>query len=261
MAQRRSPATALTTRRAARIQETLREQVILTPPPSLRSPAIVAGADVSYNRGDDTIWSAVVVMAYPSMEIIETAGKEGRATFPYIPGYLSFREIPILMKAFDKLRTVPDVILCDGQGIAHPRRVGLASHLGLLLGIPTIGCAKSLLIGSHGAIKPARGSRTPLRDSGQRIGTVLRTRDRVAPLFISPGHLIDHVTATRITLACCKGLRLPEPTRQAHLEVNRLRKKSSRTLSSTRSGLSYRKSPAPSNLRKKRVRRASAGRS
>jgi len=213
----------LSVRRAARIQESLRPHIILRAPRALRAPRLVAGADVSYDPYSDTIWSAVVVFGFPGMEILDRAGAQGRATFPYIPGYLSFREIPILVKALERIRRVPDLILCDGQGIAHPRGFGLASHLGLLLGIPTIGCAKSRLVGEHGPVGRSRGAASALMYGGRRVGTVLRTREGVNPIYVSPGHLIDATTATRLALRCCRGRRLPEPTRQAHIEVNRLR--------------------------------------
>lgn len=209
--------------RARRIQETLRDRISLSPLPSVRRPRLVAGADVSYNRGSADIYSAVVVLTYPEMEIVETASAAGTARVPYVPGYLSFREIPILLKAFRRIRSVPDVILCDGQGLAHPRGFGLACHLGAVLEVPTIGCAKSRLIGEHGEPGRRRGSRVPLRYEGRRVGTVLRTRDGVSPLFVSPGWGVDHRASTRITLACCR-TRIPEPTRQAHMEVNRLRR-------------------------------------
>jgi len=213
----------LSLRQARRIQESLRPHLSFRPPRRVERPRLVAGADVSYDKRSDQIWAAVVVLRYPDLEIVESVGAEGRATFPYIPGFLSFREIPIVMRAFARMRSVPDVVLCDGQGIAHPRGFGLASHVGFLLGIPTIGCAKSLLVGDHGPVPRARGSASPLTYRGRRVGTVLRTREGVNPIFVSPGHLMSHVLSARLALGCCRGLRLPEPTRQAHLEVNRLR--------------------------------------
>ncbi len=214
---------SVTIPRARRIQETLRETLDLTPAPSALSPRLIAGADVSYDRGSEIIYSAVVVLSWPDLVPVEVASAVGRARFPYVPGYLSFREIPILLRAFRKIRHAPDVILCDGQGIAHPRGLGLASHLGLVLGLPTIGCAKSRLVGEHRDPRSARGSKTRLMYEGRRVGTVLRTRDAVAPLYVSPGHAIDDQTAVRIVLRCCS-TRIPEPTRRAHIEVNRLRR-------------------------------------
>ncbi len=214
---------SVTIPRARRIQETLRGALDLTPAPSALSPRLVAGADVSYDRGSEVIYSAVVVLSWPDLVPVEVASAVGRTSFPYVPGYLSFREIPILLRAFRKLRHAPDVILCDGQGIAHPRGLGLASHLGLVLGLPSIGCAKTRLVGEHLMPRAERGSTAPLMYDGRRVGTVLRTRDGVAPIYVSPGHAIDARTATRIVLRCCS-TRIPEPTRRAHIEVNRLRR-------------------------------------
>ena len=212
-------------RRAARIQETLRERLRRARPlDSRRCLNLVAGADVSYDRGSDVIHGAVVLLSFPGMDIIERAGASGRASFPYIPGYLSFREVPILLRAFRKLRRRPDVLLCDGQGIAHPRGFGLACHLGLLLAVPSFGCAKSRLVGEHAAPRSRRGASAPLIHEGRQVGIVLRTRDGVSPLYVSPGYRMDLERAARITLSCCDGVRIPEPTRRAHMEANRLRR-------------------------------------
>ena len=164
-----------------------------------------------------------MVLSYPDLEVIETAGHVARARFPYVPGYLSFREIPVLLGAFRKIRRRPDLVVCDGQGVAHPRRFGLASHLGLVLGMPSIGCAKSRLVGDHDEPRRERGSSVPLIFEGREVGAVVRTRDGVAPLYVSPGHRIDVEGAARLVLSCCRGVRLPEPTRRAHMEVNVLR--------------------------------------
>lgn len=185
----------------------------------------VAGVDVSYRRSGSQFHAAVVVLDYISMAILESATASGDVVFPYIPGLLSFRELPIILQAFQKLETVPDVILADGQGIAHPRRLGLASHLGLWLDLPTIGCAKSRLCGEHGEPGPKKGDWKPLSVDGVALGRVVRTRDHVRPLYLSPGHKIDIQGATAMVLHCCRGYRLPEPTRQAHLLSNRVRQK------------------------------------
>jgi deoxyribonuclease V len=211
-------------RRAAQIQESLRARLRLTALPRLRPLRFVAGADVSYNRGSDLFYGAVVVLSYPDLEVIETAGSRARARFPYVPGYLSFREIPILLRAFRKIRRRPDVLLCDGQGIAHPRGFGLACHLGMILGVPSIGCAKSLLVGEHETPSRSRGSAAPLLYQGRQVGVALRTRDGVAPIYVSPGSRCDVDGAAAIALACSRGVRIPEPTRRAHMEVNRLRR-------------------------------------
>ncbi|MCX7950273.1 MAG: endonuclease V, partial [Treponemataceae bacterium] len=148
-----------------------------------------------------------------------------RANFPYIPGLLSFREGPVILSAFEELTIRPDVIIFDGQGIAHPRGLGLASHLGILLDIPSIGCAKTALVGTWDEPPDRPGSFSPLIYGGQVVGDVLRTKERVRPVFVSPGHKVGRHAAREIVLACIRGYRLPEPTRQAHLEVNMLRRK------------------------------------
>jgi deoxyribonuclease V len=183
----------------------------------------VAGVDVSYRKHGSTFFAAVVVLAFPGLNLIDQASAIAEVTFPYIPGLLSFRELPPLLEAFRRLQTIPDLVLVDGQGIAHPRRLGLASHLGLWLDLPTIGCAKSRLVGEADEVGENRGASQPLLDKGEEIGRVLRTRSRVRPLFISPGHLIDIAATVELTLACDGGYRLPEPTRQAHRLSNQLR--------------------------------------
>lgn len=176
----------------------------------------IAAVDVSFPRKGKAR-AGVVLLRFPHLEILETAQRTGSALFPYIPGLLSFREIPVLLKAFGALRSRPECILCDGQGIAHPRRMGLASHLGILLEIPTIGCAKSRLIGSFQEPPPNRGAFSPLLDDqGETLGAVLRTRAQVKPLFVSPGHLIDLEKAVELVLACSPKFRIPEPLRLAH---------------------------------------------
>lgn len=214
----------LSCREAARLQEGLRERLILDDrsfPPSLRT---IAGADVSYARGSDRFFAAVVVLAYPSLEVLEEAFAEDRSAFPYVPGLLSFREGPVVLKAFERLRHVPDAVLFDGQGIAHPRGIGLASHLGLILDIPSIGCAKTRLCGAHGEVEAGRGSRAELRVDGSVAGAAVRTRDRVKPVYVSPGHRVSLEKAVEVTLSCCRGYRLPEPVRLAHRAVNRIRR-------------------------------------
>lgn len=183
----------------------------------------VAGVDASYEKNGDHFFASVVVLSYPDLQVIEVASASSRVSFPYIPGLLSFRELPVVLEAFRNLKTVPDVILVDGQGIAHPRRLGLASHLGLWLDIPTVGCAKTRLCGDCADPGPTRGDREPLSLGGETVGTVLTTRDGISPLFISPGHLIEIDAAADLVLNCCQGYRVPEPTRLAHLETNRRR--------------------------------------
>jgi len=183
----------------------------------------VAGSDISFSKADNRLFTAVVVLTFPDLEKVEEVRAQGEATFPYVPGLLSFREAPPLLAAFARLQHDPDVILVDGQGIAHPRRLGLASHLGVILGRPTIGCAKSRLIGEYAEPGEQKGDRSPLRHAGETIGMVLRTRRRTRPVFVSIGHLIDLDTAVSIVLACTRTYRLPEPARQAHILANRIR--------------------------------------
>ncbi len=210
-------------RRAADIQVSLRERLLLR---SMRrnAPRLVAGADVSYEPGDDLFHAAVVVLKLPSLEMAEVARASGRVSFPYIPGYLSFREAPIVLRAWRRLRAAPELLLCDGQGIAHPRGFGLACHLGVILGIPSIGCAKSLLVGSHAEPGFDSGAHAPIMHKGRCVGSALRTRAGVRPIYVSPGHLVSLPGARRLVMSCGAGFRIPEPTRAAHLEVNRMRR-------------------------------------
>lgn len=205
---------ALTIEAARRVQQRLAGEVRRTALP-LSRVRVVAGCDVAVARGDARAVAAVVVMTLPGLEVIETHTAVAPLRFPYVPGYLSFREIPVLVRCLRRVRARVDAILCDGQGIAHPRRFGLAAHLGVLTGVPTVGCAKSRLCGEHDAPGPRRGDWTPLRLDGETVGCVLRTRDDVRPLFVSPGHRVDVASARRLVLACGAGYRLPEPTRRA----------------------------------------------
>ncbi|MEZ4599960.1 MAG: deoxyribonuclease V [Syntrophotaleaceae bacterium] len=216
----------VSTREAAGLQKRLAERVRLKNglPGRIRT---VAGADVSYQRRGELFYAAIAVLNYPEMTLLEESVAADRVSFPYVPGLLSFRELPVLLEAFRRLRTVPDLILVDGQGIAHPRRLGLASHLGLWLDLPTIGCAKSRLCGDHAPPGPCRGDRTPLLLDGEVVGTVLTSRDRVKPLYVSPGHRIDVDTAAEMVARCALRYRMPEPTRLAHHLANRERQRSS----------------------------------
>jgi deoxyribonuclease V len=185
---------------------------------------LVAGIDVSYNRGSDIFYAAAVVVRIKDMETVEIATATAIATFPYIPGLLSFREGPVALKVLELLESTPDVVIFDGHGKAHPRRLGLASHIGLFLDVPTIGCAKSLLIGSYREPSPRKGSACNLVDKQETIGKVLRTRDHVKPVFVSTGNNADLDSAVALVKKCCAGYRLPEPTRRAHLAVNEYRR-------------------------------------
>jgi len=184
----------------------------------------VAGVDVSFTRGDERVFGGVVVLRYPELVVVDEAWAVDTDAFPYIPGLLSFRELPVVLAAIDRLTKRPDVIICDGQGIAHPRRLGIASHLGLWLECPTIGCAKSRLVGEAEEPGAERGSATPLILDGRRVGYLLRTRSNVKPVYVSPGHLISAAQARDVVLACARGFRLPETTRYAHNLVNRIRR-------------------------------------
>ncbi len=181
------------------------------------TPRYIAGLDISLRRGEGVATGAVVVLNYPGLELVETKIVQKKVDFPYVPGLLSFRESPLMLAACEKLTLIPDLVLVDGQGIAHPRRLGLASHLGLLLNIPTIGCAKSRLWGSHDMPGAEPGEYAKLSDKGEEIGVVLRTKLGVKPVYVSIGHKIDLQSAIHWVLACCRGYRLPEPTRLAHL--------------------------------------------
>lgn len=175
----------------------------------------VAGVDVAIQRrGEGT--ASVVVLSYPELKLVEESNIQGVVDFPYIPGLLSFRESPLLIQAFEGLGITPDLVLVDGQGVAHPRRFGIAAHLGLLLDIPTIGCAKSRLCGTFEEPGVEAGSTSNLRDVDEVIGQVVRTKANTHPVYVSIGHKISLRQATIWTLRCCRGFRLPEPTRLAH---------------------------------------------
>lgn len=180
----------------------------------------VAAVDVSCRRGDALLFGAVVVLELPEMVVREEIGVCRQETFPYVPGLLSFRELPVLLTAFRYLSCLPDAVLVDGQGIAHPRRLGLASHLGLWLNLPTVGCAKSRLCGEYAEPDGRRGARSPLLLDGQPVGAVLRSRHHVRPLFVSPGHLMNTEQAVALVERCLTRYRLPEPLRQAHKLAN-----------------------------------------
>ena len=207
---------------AIAIQQELRQQLRLEPLGA--APRLIGGVDISYNRFSDQAFAAVVLLEGESMAVTGYAGAQFRMTFPYVPGLLSFREIPALLEAWKLLPVQPDVLLVDGHGIMHPRRLGLATHLGLLTGVAALGCGKSRLLGHYEEPGESRGSYAPLFDGGDLLGHVLRTKDRVKPMFISPGHRIDFTDARSLALHCARGYRLPEPTRQAHLTVNALRR-------------------------------------
>ncbi len=207
---------------AVALQRELAGRVVTDTP--LAACELIAGADVSYNRYSSTFYAGVVVVRVADGEVVERRGAVKESPFPYVPGLLSFREAPALLEAFARVESRPDAVMCDGQGLAHPRRLGIACHLGLWLDLPTIGCAKSHLAGTFTDPGPEAGSTSPLRLGGDVVGEVVRTKARTKPLFVSPGHKIDVAGSTRWVLASCRGYRVPEPTRQAHLYVNELRR-------------------------------------
>jgi len=184
------------------------------------APRFIAGVDISAGKAPGMATGAVVLLSYPEYKIVEVKVVQGRLDFPYVPGLLSFRELPLMLAAFKGLNTAPDLILVDGQGVAHPRRFGLACHLGLFLDTPTIGCAKSRLCGSHEEPGVESGSCAEVVDKGETIGVALRTRPGVKPVYVSVGHRIDLPMAIYWVLASCRGYRLPEPTRLAHLAAS-----------------------------------------
>ncbi len=207
---------------AKRIQLRLRRRVELRD--DRRAIHRVAGADVALDLARGRAIAGVIVYRFPQMTEVERAWAVRPLTFPYVPGLLTFREAPALLAAFAKLRHDPDVIFFDGHGYAHPRRFGIACHLGLLLDCPSIGCAKSLLIGAHREPGVASGSRAPLRENGETIGMALRTRAGVKPVYISTGHRISLRRAVTLTLAACDGFRIPRPTREADHFVEALKR-------------------------------------
>lgn len=204
----------VSTAQALEIQQRLAAQV--SKRSQVATPRFIAGVDISAGKRGGTATAAAVVLQYPDLSLVETKIARGKLNFPYIPGLLSFRESPLTLAACEKLTIVPDLILVDGQGIAHPRRLGLAAHLGLWLNTPTIGCAKSLLCGSHEAPGIEPGSYAEITDRGEIIGAVLRTKRGVKPVYVSIGHKVDLNTAIYWVMNCCHGYRLPEPTRLAH---------------------------------------------
>jgi deoxyribonuclease V len=212
----------LTGPEAASLQRELAARVITDTP--LKECHLIAGADVSYDYGSSTFYAGIVVLRTDDFQVVERRGAVAESHFPYVPGLLSFREAPVLLKAFARLESKPDAVMCDGQGIAHPRRLGIASHVGLWLDCPTIGCAKSKLTGRFSEPALEAGSRSPLRDRDAIIGSVVRTKKGVQPVFVSPGHRIDLESAVHWVLATCRRHRLPEPTRLAHNYVNEVRR-------------------------------------
>jgi deoxyribonuclease V len=210
---------------ARRLQRELRERLILRDTFDPAAVRLVAGADIGYSEraAATTAHAAVLVFTFPELELVETRIAAVAVEFPYVPGLLSFREGPALLAAFRQVEREPDVILFDAHGYAHPRRFGAASHLGLILDRPSIGCAKTRLVGEYADLGPERGATAPLVHRNEAVGVVLRTREGRAPLFVSPGHRVSTDTAVRLALACSRDNRfMPEPTRQADRLVREL---------------------------------------
>ncbi|RME80182.1 MAG: deoxyribonuclease V [Planctomycetota bacterium] len=207
---------------AIELQSKLKSRISLKPLKAF--PSVVAGVDTSFEKGSSKAYYAIVVLELPSLQEKEVVVGSVEMRFPYIPGLLAFRELPVLLEGFKRLQTVPDVIICDGHGIAHPRRMGLASHLGLWLDLPTIGCAKKILKGTWKMPEKKAGSHSLIELHGEVVGLVLRTKKKCNPVFVSPGHKIDLEDSLRVIQACLHRYKLPEPTRLAHLYANQHRK-------------------------------------
>lgn len=212
----------ITEEEALQLQKELATKVITED--QLNDIKLIAGVDVAYSKESDKLIAAVVILDADTLEIIETATAEDKEQFPYIPGLFSFRELPSLIKAFAKLNHTPDLVVCDGQGYAHPRRFGLACHLGVIFDIPAIGCGKNRLLGEHNDPDTKRGAIAPLVDKGEVIGNVLRTQSGINPIYVSTGHRVSLATATRWVLKLSPQYRLPETTRQADQAVNSILK-------------------------------------
>jgi deoxyribonuclease V len=216
----------VTTEEARRLQESLAPRVRLEPL-GFR-PRYVAGADVSFERFGAEVFAAACVMDISNFSIIEEIAVRSRISFPYVPGLLSFREAPPVLEALEKLKCPADAVLLDGQGLAHPRFLGLACHIGLWVGIPTVGCAKSLLIGEYSEPGKERGATSPLKIDGRVVGAALRTREGAKPVFVSPGHMSDIAGACALVMSCTRGYRIPEPIRRSHALANTARREASK---------------------------------
>ena len=206
---------------AVALQKELAAQVVIEKP--TRAIETIAGADISFNKFSEVIYAAIVVLRLDTLETIAKSGVVTTAKFPYVPGLLSFREMPALIEAWQKLEIEPDAIVMDGQGTAHPRAMGIACHAGLVFERPAIGCAKSVLVGKFDEPDETRGSWSPMMFKNRTIGAALRTKNRVSPVYVSPGHQMDLPTAIDLMLRCDGGYRVPEATRRAHLYVNEMR--------------------------------------
>ena len=216
------PPWAVSVQDAFQIQKELTRELLFED--DTDDPALIAGVDVAFSRARDLLYAAIVVLDAETMQPVEVASAAQQPVFPYVPGLLTFREGPVVLQAYEKLKLDPDLVMFDGQGIAHPRGLGLASHMGVLLDKPSIGCAKSRLVGEFKEPKQKRGAMRTLSLHRRKVGVVLRTKDNTKPLFVSPGHRITVETAVRRVLEAGRGYRLPEPTRLAHVEAARAKR-------------------------------------
>jgi len=209
---------------AKKLQEELREKLLSIPAPEKMTT--IGGADLSFNRFGTTFYAGIVILSFPDMKLIGRSLVKMEVHFPYVPGYLSFREVPPLLLAWNQIPVKPDVVVLDGHGVAHPRRMGVAAHFGCVVHHPTIGCAKKKLYGEYKEPLPYRDAVSPLTDPGTKeiLGYVLRTREKVKPVFISPGNMMNMDSSIQIIKQCMRRHRLPEPTRMAHEAVNMFRR-------------------------------------
>lgn len=212
----------ISTREAKRIQNELREQITIQPLQGMVKT--VGGADISYDKNSESVYAGIYILSYPNLSEIARCGISTRVDFPYVPGLLAFRELPPLEKAWNLLKIKPDVLIMDGHGIAHPRRMGIATHFGIIADQPTIGCAKNILIGDYEEPDSGKGSFSYIKEEGECIGIVLRSRTKVRPIFVSPGHKVSFRDSRKIVMQCLTKYKLPKTTRMAHNFVNRLRR-------------------------------------
>lgn len=211
----------LTPAQAIACQQELRKQIRIEP---LEQPiSTIAGADISFNKYSEIVYAGMVVFSYPELQLIGNATAISRTSFPYIPGLLAFREVPALLEAWEKLTVKPDLLVLDGQGIAHERRLGIATHFGLITNAPTIGSAKSRLTGRYEEPANIPFAQSPMYDKGELIGMAIRSKKNCKPVYVSPGHRVSMEQSVEIIKNCIRGYRIPEPTRQAHLLVNKIR--------------------------------------
>lgn len=207
---------------AKKIQEELREKISLEPLD--KEPRLVAGSDISYNRGSGMMHASVVVFTLPDLEIAALSLASDETQFPYIPGLLAFREMPVLLKAWNQLQLKPDVLMLDGQGIAHPRRMGIATHFGIEVDQPTIGSAKNILTGTYDELGNEKGAYATMQDEGEPVGIALRSRTDVNPIYVSPGHKVSFEDTYSVTMKTLTKYKLPETIRAAHDWANKLRR-------------------------------------